>query len=195
VWVSCLSCCVCARMSRVNSGDHELAKTAEEHSVDEKDSAATPFGDDAAVDDDNDDTDCGQDARVHEWRSNLCHLEEVCSVRCATLVPIQNDTGGIVQIMYMAPEPACRVTAPTARSVRRRSIGFLKRSTISEFTAISFSASMAAFISASSASTSSGNGLNHLRALRASSSLSICKSHRGDSGMKNMPIDRRPGIT
>jgi hypothetical protein len=79
---SCLSGCKCAGVSCIDCSNDQLAETTDEHSVDEEDSATTPFSNDAAIDNDDDDSDSGQDARVHEGRSDFGHLEEVCSVRC-----------------------------------------------------------------------------------------------------------------
>jgi hypothetical protein len=70
----------------VDCSNDQLAETADEHPVDKKNSATAPFGDDAAVDNDNDYSDSGQDTRVHEWRSDVGHLEEVCSVSYRLLV-------------------------------------------------------------------------------------------------------------
>jgi hypothetical protein len=81
----CLSSCECPGVSVVNCSNDQLAKTADEHSVGKEDPTTAPFSDDAAVDNNNDDSDGGQDARVHEWTSNVGHLEEVCSVSCRLL--------------------------------------------------------------------------------------------------------------
>jgi hypothetical protein len=86
----CLSSCKCPGMRVVDCSNDQLAETADEHSVDKENSATAPFGDDAAVDDDNDDSHSSQDARVHEWRSNVGHLEEVCTVSCR-FVSLQSD--------------------------------------------------------------------------------------------------------
>jgi hypothetical protein len=94
-------------VSRVDSSNSQLTKTADDHSVDEEDPAATPLGDDRAIDNDDDDSNGGQDAVVHEWRSDIGHLEEVCSVGCDMLVWDEKWTGpNFLQIMYMAPDAA-----------------------------------------------------------------------------------------
>jgi hypothetical protein len=77
-------------VSCVDCGNDQLAETTDEHSVDEEDSATTPFGDDAAIDNDDHDSDGGQDTIVHEWRSDLGHLEEVCSVGCNSSAAIHD---------------------------------------------------------------------------------------------------------
>ena len=86
--LSCLSSCTCAGVSCVDSSNDELTEATDEHSIDKEDSAATPFGDDAAIDDDDNDSDGGQDAGILEWRSNLGHLEKVSSIRCRLSVVV-----------------------------------------------------------------------------------------------------------
>jgi len=43
-------------MGGVDGSNDELTKTTDEHSINKEDSAATPFGDDAAVDNNDDDS-------------------------------------------------------------------------------------------------------------------------------------------
>jgi hypothetical protein len=86
-------------------------------------------------------------------------------------------------MMNMAPEEAWSDTAPMARSVRRRSMGFFHISTHPTPELISFSFSMAALISAASAAVSSPSGLSQSSDFFPSSYLPCKINHRGDSGM------------
>jgi hypothetical protein len=48
----------------IDNCDDQLRDTAENHANGEEDAAATPFRDDSAVDEDGDDTEAGQNARI-----------------------------------------------------------------------------------------------------------------------------------
>jgi hypothetical protein len=97
--------------------------------------------------------------------------------------------------MNIAPEAACVLIAATANNVLRRSIGFLIISMKLALLDNSFSAKIAAWISAISSGTASGWGRIHIRDLRPSSFLSLYNSQRGDSGIKKSPTDMKTGTT
>jgi len=58
----------------VDSRDDKLRYTTDRKTSHEENAAATNLRDDTAVDHDYDDTDGGQDARVHEGATNIRHL-------------------------------------------------------------------------------------------------------------------------
>jgi hypothetical protein len=61
--------------------DGELRHTTDAHADHEEDATTTDLGDDAAVDDDDEYTSAGKDARVHESIADFGDLEEVRSIR------------------------------------------------------------------------------------------------------------------
>jgi hypothetical protein len=65
-WVAYLSGGKCARVSCVDDSDDELTDTARDHSGHEEDSTTAVFGDDATVDNDDDNSNSSQDTCVHE---------------------------------------------------------------------------------------------------------------------------------
>lgn len=96
-------------------------------------------------------------------------------------------------IINIAPDAACVDTAAIANNVRRRSTGSFQISRKFALDLTAFSASMAAWISATSPGTLSGWGRIQSSAFSACAGLSTRMSQRGDSGMKNMPMDMKKG--
>lgn len=69
-----------ARMDVVDSRDNELRNSANKHANHQEHTAPPNLRDHTAVDDDDNNADGGQNARVLEGVANLCHFEEVGSV-------------------------------------------------------------------------------------------------------------------
>jgi hypothetical protein len=92
----------------------------------------------------------------------------------------------------ITPEAACTLTAPTGTRVLLKSTPRnISNTTIPLSNILSFS--IANSISFNSAYMLSASGLNHLSAFLALSTLPCCTSHRGDSGIKNIPTARIVG--
>ena len=65
----------------IDGSDDELRDAANAHANHEENATPSDFGNDAAVDDDDDHTDCRHDRRHCERVVDTGHLEEIGSVR------------------------------------------------------------------------------------------------------------------